>query len=153
MNTDEIFGIGLTAIDDILKVDTLALIKQKIMQISHKILDKIQSRNSGNKIIELSLKYIEENYHKDLNLDTVANSVYINSGYFCILFKKTMGTNFIDYLHKKRIEKACEILTDIHSKSYEVALKVGYSNEKYFYQIFKKHTGMTPTQYKESISM
>jgi two-component system response regulator YesN len=153
VNTDEIFGVGLTAIDDILKVDTPSQIKQKLVQISHTILGKIQNRKSSNKIIELSLKYIEENYHKDLNLDSVANSVYINSGYFCILFKKTMGTNFIEYLHKKRIEKACEILTDIHSKSYEVALKVGYSNEKYFYQIFKKHTGMTPTQYKESINI
>jgi two-component system, response regulator YesN len=56
-------------------------------------------------------------------------------------------------LNKIRIEKACEQLKDIHSKSYEVAFKVGYSNEKYFYQIFKKYTGMTPTQYRESIQV
>ncbi|QGQ94768.1 response regulator [Paenibacillus psychroresistens] len=151
MKTDDIFGQGLSSIDNILKLGTLEQIKEKIGLITHSFLEQTLNRKSSNKIIESSLKYIAENYDKDLNLDKVANSIYINPGYFCLLFKKTVGTNFIDYLNKIRIEKACEQLKDIHAKSYEVAFKVGYSNEKYFYQIFKKYTGMTPTQYRESI--
>jgi len=62
-----------------------------------------------------------------------------------------MGINFVDYQHKVRIEKACEFLKDISLKTYEVAYKVGYSDEKYFSQLFKKYTSMTPTQYKSTL--
>ena len=146
--TDEIFGQRLKLIDDILKLETLDQMKGKLLQITREISKKINSRKSSNKLIEQALKFIEENYCQELSLEKVSNSLYINPRYFCVLFRQTMGINFIDYLHKTRIEKACEFLKNDHLKAYEIAYKVGYSDDKYFSQIFKKYTGMTPTQYR-----
>lgn len=149
-NTEDIFSQGIASIDQLHHIDTLQQLKERLYHITSAILKKINTRKSGNKIIESALKYMNENYDKDLNLDIVSSTIYVNPRYFCLLFKQVMGINFIDYIHKIRIEKACEKLKQTHDKTYEVASKVGYANEKYFCQIFKKHTGMTPTQYRES---
>jgi len=68
-----------------------------------------------------------------------------------ILFKRELKINFVDYLHKIRIQKAQELLKNQNLKTYQVANMVGFSNEKYFSQLFKKYTGLTPTQYRESL--
>lgn len=86
-----------------------------------------------------------------MNLETVSSKVYITPGYLSLLFKQKLGINFIDYLHKVRIIKACELMKDLHLKTYEVAYKVGFIDEKYFSQLFKKYTSMTPTQYKSTL--
>jgi two-component system response regulator YesN len=99
----------------------------------------------------MSIKYIEDNYNKDLNLDSVAREIYITPGYLSLLFKQITGINFVDFLHKTRIKKACEYLVDFRLKTYEISLKVGYNDEKYFSQIFKKYMGVTPTQYRHNI--
>lgn len=66
-----------------------------------------------------------------------------------MLFKQSTGENFVDYVQKVRVEKACELLKDVRLKTYEVAYKVGYADDKYFCQIFKKIKGLTPGQYRE----
>lgn len=152
-DSNDIFGQGLSFIDSFLKIDTLNKMKESILEIAQKVLERINSRKNSNKIIEQSLKYIEQNYCNDLSLEKVAGSVFINPRYYCLLFKQTMGINFVDYLNKLRIENACELLKDVRLKTYEIAYKVGYSNYKYFCQIFKKYKGISPTQYRGSLTL
>ena len=152
-NSEEIFGQEFSVVDSFLKIDTLSQMKEKLVKIAMKLLEKVNSEKVSNKIIEQSLKYIENNYHRDLSLVKVANSVFISPKYYCLLFKQSMGINFVDYLNKLRIESACELLKDVRLKTYEIAYKVGYSNDKYFCQIFKKYKGISPTQYRGNIAL
>lgn len=111
------------------------------------------SRHIRNKtkniLIKTALDYIENNYSKDIDLETVAGHIYITSGYLSQLFKLETGINFLDYLNKFRIEKAKLLLGNRRFKTYEIAYKVGYSSEKYFSQMFKRYTGLSPKQFKE----
>ena len=81
----------------------------------------------------------------------LAKNIFITPGYLSLLFKQETGVNFLEYLHKYRIQKAKEYFHNKLLKNYEVSRMVGYTNEKYFSQMFKRYTGLTPTQYKESI--
>ncbi|MGB9809558.1 MAG: helix-turn-helix transcriptional regulator, partial [Caldanaerobacter sp.] len=95
--------------------------------------------------------YIHKNYNKEISLESVAKEVYVTPAYLSILFKKEMNINFVNYLHKVRVEKAKELLSNRNLKTYQVASMVGFSDEKYFSQIFKKYTGLTPSQYRDSL--
>ncbi len=119
-----------------------------------KICDFIAGLKSGSpsrKIIERVIEYVNENYYKDINLNTIADHFDKNNSYLSVLFKKETGKNFIDYLIHVRIQKAKNLLEQTGLKIPEIARKVGYPNEKYFFMAFKKVVGKSPQQYRDSI--
>lgn len=93
-------------------------------------------------------KYMQENFTKDLKAIDVANDHYITPSYFSRLFKEETGYSFSEYLNKLRIQESCLLLKNTPYKIYEIANKVGYREYKYFARVFKKYTGLTPTEYR-----
>jgi two-component system response regulator YesN len=81
----------------------------------------------------------------------VAKELNLSKHYLCSIFKKETGENMSLYINKLRIEKAKQMLLESDVKIKEIFEKVGYSNQQYFSKIFKKITGMTVIDYKESI--
>jgi two-component system, response regulator YesN len=104
------------------------------------------------KNIDKAIDYINENYYKDLNLAIVSNEVSLNYSYFSQVFKEYTGENFVNYLKKIRINKAKVLLRDSDYKIYEVAQKVGYEDSKQFAKIFRSVTGVSPIEYRDSVS-
>lgn len=95
-------------------------------------------------------QHIDEHYmDSDLSLSSVAKSVFISPTYLSMLFKKRLGITFSDYVIGLRIAKAKELLRLSNLRTYEVAARTGYSDPQYFSGCFKKHTGFTPTEYRQ----
>ena len=140
-----------TLFEELLRLDTVHQLKSRLFETIKMVSGKLDKGRNFNKIVAMAVDFINENYHRDLSLEVIARELHFSAGYIGLLFKQSMGTSFVDYLHKVRIEKACEILKDYRLKTYEVANQVGYIDEKYFCQIFKKITGMTFTQYRGSL--
>jgi two-component system response regulator YesN len=67
------------------------------------------------------------------------------------MFSRELNKNFVEYINEVRIEKAKELLRDVRYKTYEIADRVGIQDARYFSRLFKKHTGMTPTEYRDSL--
>jgi two-component system response regulator YesN len=151
-DTDKIFGPNLAILGELPRSATIHELKQKIRTCLKLILELYPSHTSQWKVVNNALKYMEENYAEDLSLESVAQKVFVSAGYLSTIFKQVLQKNFVDSLHEIRVQKAKERLRDCHAKIYEVALVVGYKDEKYFSQIFKKITGMTPNQYRDSAS-
>jgi two-component system response regulator YesN len=105
--------------------------------------------DANQSVLDKALEYIHRNYTKDLTLQAVADHVHISKNYFCILFKKYMNQNFIDYVIHLRICKAKELLRTGHLKIYEVAECSGFNDVKYFSKLFKKMTGYSPADFRE----
>lgn len=101
--------------------------------------------------IDQAVKYVRENYCKDLTMAEVANRICLNYSYFSLLFKGKTGMNFIDYLKTVRIEKAKELLKNTDYKVYEISEMVGYNNTKHFTTTFRAFTGISPKEYREKI--
>ncbi|WP_239613531.1 response regulator [Cohnella mopanensis] len=106
---------------------------------------------SGKPLIEAIHKYIDEHY-RSVSLDEISERFYLNKNYFCTLFKNTTGQSFMEYLTGIRMEHAKRLLHDSTLKTYEIANSVGYSDQRYFSQVFRKHTGIQPTQYRQAMS-
>lgn len=69
------------------------------------------------------------------------------------MFKKQTGLTIGQYLLEVRVENAKQKMRDPQLKFYQVSEMVGYEDANYFAKIFKKKTGVTPTEYKESLQM
>jgi two-component system response regulator YesN len=109
------------------------------------------SREDSNAAIKKAKEYIADNYGCDeLSLSSVAAAVNLSPTYFSSIFKKDVGTNFIDYLTQIRLDKAKELLCCTAMQVSEIAYKIGFKDYRYFSQIFKKYTGQTPREFKSS---
>jgi two-component system response regulator YesN len=95
------------------------------------------------------LKYVEENYDRDISLSEAARVALITPNYLSRIFKEEMDINFTDWLNQLRVDKAKDLLMRTNLKTYEVAEKVGYRDYKYFSGVFKKITGSPPKEFKQ----
>jgi two-component system response regulator YesN len=105
-----------------------------------------------NGIIAKVLKYINENYDKDINMNDAAKATNLSYHYFSKFFKDSTGKSFVEYLTDLRIEKSKVFLADTNNSIKEISYKIGYSDPNYYCKTFKRMTGMTPTEYRDNIS-
>jgi two-component system response regulator YesN len=68
------------------------------------------------------------------------------------MFSRQLGETMTEYLNGIRIKKACELLSDVEYKVYQIGEMVGIPDAHYFSRIFKKQMGMTPTEYRNNVS-
>lgn len=101
------------------------------------------------KPIRLAKQYITEHYSKTINLETVSSYVGLNPAYFSSVFKKATNQNFNDYVTEVRMENARLMLSHTSKDVTDIAEEVGYSDIKYFSKLFKKNTGLTPSEYRK----
>lgn len=102
-------------------------------------------------VIEKAKKYIDTNFQKGISLEEVSRKIDISPYYFSKMFKQKMGETFIEYLTKKRMSHAKELLRNPEYSIKEICMISGYSDPNYFSRIFKKYEGMTPSEYREQV--
>lgn len=102
-------------------------------------------------LVAKAIEILKSNYYKELDLKAVSDQLFISTWHLSKLLKKETGSNFIDILNEIRIDESKKLLLTPQLKIYEIAEKVGYVDVPYFTKLFKKHTGQTPMEYKNSI--
>ena len=121
---------------------------ETIQKTALDLLGLIEQRQLENPVIAFVVQYIEQHYSQEISRETLAEKAFVSPSYLSTLFRQCMGMNFSDYLNRVRIRNACEILRRETCKIYEVALSVGFNDERYFSQVFKKIEGLTPAEYR-----
>lgn len=112
------------------KIEEGGDIRSKIAPMTRKIVD-----------------YLNGHYASQITLQDVADYMGISGTHVSRLIKNDTGETFITLLNKIRIRESIRLLKTGDYKVYEIAEMVGYSNYAYFYQTFKKHTGVSPKDY------
>ncbi len=105
----------------------------------------------ANVLLSKATAYLEANYTRELSLEEVAEAIQISPFYLSKLFKKELGQNFIDYLTGIRIRSATAILGDPLKTVKDACFGVGYRDPNYFARVFKKCTGLTPSEYRAQV--
>lgn len=124
------------------------LLQEVALKIAAKV--NIFNNKSIRIILRKAIDYINAHYAEPVTLNEVAEHAFVTCFYISRMFKKELGTSFVDYLNDIRIEKAKELLKDVKYKSYEVANLVGIQDPHYFSKLFKKHSGISPSEYREN---
>lgn len=94
-----------------------------------------------------AVEIIDTEYMKPLSVSLVAERLNVSPSYLMHLIQRELRTTFNSLLTKTRIREAETLLRSGKYRVNEVAYKVGYGDEKYFTEVFKKQTGKTPSQY------
>lgn len=129
-------------------------IKKKGMNLENILAPELKYKgitiSTKNRYILQAMKYIEENYEKNISMKDVCKSLLISESYLTKLFKNHTDYSFVDYLTGYRMQKACELLNDSTLRIYAIAEAVGYRDQRYFSVLFKKYVGVTPREYREN---
>ncbi len=112
---------------------------------------KKEEKKFHSRSLTAAVKFIDSNFSdEDISLNKVADHVGVSPNHLSSTFSKELGSTFIEYLTKCRIDRAKELLTTTDLRSSEVAYEVGYKDPHYFSAAFKKACGMTPKEYRNS---
>jgi len=104
---------------------------------------------ADSKPIRKAKKYIQDYYYEALKLDDISAMLGFNTSYFSGLFKKETGENFSDYLAQVRISQAKQLLIQEDMGVSDVAAEVGYQDLKHFSKLFKRLTGLNPSEFRK----
>lgn len=102
----------------------------------------------SNPLIREVLTYICQNYYKQINLQSIANTYHLSDSYLSRLFHRHTGKSLVHLLNEQRIEAAKRLLDDPKLKIFEISDLVGIPDSTYFSRLFLKHTKMSPTEYR-----
>lgn len=117
--------------------------------LSHFLKDaRPKNASTDNRIIKV-VNFIRKNINHDIDINTMAEICCLSKAHFIRLFKSEMNITPLQYIVKKKIEKAQLLLITQDMAIKEVAYSLGYDNYSYFTKLFKKQTGLTPHDYKE----
>lgn len=151
---DELYGPNFDPVREIEKFDTLDQLQSWLEQLARQAVAFIHNHKQkvGRNFVEKARQYIEVNFRDpELNLDKVAEHVYISSCYLSRLFKEVTAYSFTEYLNRRRIKEAKHLLLSSPAKIYEIAEAVGFRDSHYFGIVFKKITGLAPSEYRDQV--
>lgn len=114
--------------------------------------EKEKLREKMEKPIAIALGFIRENYQKQISLEETAIAANVSPNYLSKLFKSETGVGFLDYLTQIRLKESERLLSETNLSIKEIAAQVGYLDEKYYSKLFKKTTGIKPSEYRRIYS-
>ncbi len=101
-------------------------------------------------IAESAVRYINEYYSSKISCEMLAARAFVSTGYFHRVFKEVTGMTPVEYIRDVRLKAAAQLLRETSCSVRCAAESAGYSDLKYFYDIFQKEFNMTPGEYKKS---
>ncbi len=125
---------------------TTAELIADICWLYEKAIDHMEHRLRNKKRLDLGvvMTYMDHHYQEPITLDNIAQKFYVSKEYLSRAFKTYSGENISDYILRKRMEKARELISEQNIAIKHVAQMMGYDDIAYFYRVFKKHFGFPP---------
>jgi len=96
------------------------------------------------------MDYIRKNAHARLTLEDIAGQVYLSKSYLSSIFKQELGMSISSFINQVRIERCKRLLRETDLPLVQIAAEYGFEDQSYFSKVFKRFTGMSPKQYRDS---
>ena len=106
------------------------------------------NQNSGKALTEAAQAYLEAHVTERFSLQEMAGALFVNGSYLLRTFKSHTGSTLLAYHNAVRCEKAKVLLLDPAKSISQAGEEVGFVSSSHFSHIFKKVTGLTPTEYR-----
>jgi len=150
-------AIKLQAVDYIEKPVVLDKIREAVGSAVSLLLEKTEAPfpeqrfiNAENKNVAAVMRYILKNLSDaNLSLKSISEFSMLTPAYVCSIFKAETGKTVNRYITDARMEKAKKLLLDKKLKIHTVAKMAGYADTKYFARLFRKNTGVKPSEFRE----
>lgn len=139
--------------DTVENAENLEELHQELLSAAGDYFEGLAERESGaeagSHMVFTIQDFIRENYQNEsLSIKSISEHVKRSAPYVCTLFKAETGLTLNQYITEYRVGRAREMLSDPRYKVVDVAVSVGYADVNYFGKIFKKVTGVSPSEYR-----
>ncbi|MFD0713114.1 helix-turn-helix domain-containing protein [Paenibacillus sp. GCM10027626] len=133
--------------------DTLFGVREWLENELHGIIHELSNRKSSSRreeIVAEIVEYAKQNLHDPmLTIEDIAEHVSLSTRHVRQLFKETFDQTLSDYILQERIAKVKELLISTDWPVTDVGMRAGFQTKSHFFTVFKKATGMTPSQYRD----
>lgn len=109
----------------------------------------LESENEENSMAKRIQAILQREFNRDITQADVAEELGMSASYFSTLFKKEFGSSFTDVINAMRIGKAVMLIKSGETDTDKIAQSCGFTNRKYFLQVFRKRTNRTVAEYME----
>lgn len=152
-------AIGLDVFDYLLKPIRMEVLEERLI----KALQKRNEMNwieayrqelsafpqpSENDTISRIRQYVEDHIHTELTREQIGRALFMNPDYIARNFRAKQGVSLNDYIRDRRISRAKKLLRETSLPLPEICAQVGYTYNSYFFNTFKKITGLSPIEYR-----
>lgn len=126
-------------------------IEQMKRLVDAKLIETAQEDRLYSEPIKEAIRYLDQHLHKPVSLRDLSLLLHMNSSYLSVLFKEQTGLTFSNYLTRKRIQRAKELLASTRLSIAEISEQVGYQTSKYFVKVFKASENTSPAKYRRQV--
>ena len=130
---------------ELLGLENVFYVYERLKEILSQLIN-FQNERRQERIRKIK-RYVENHYAEDISLGLLGDLIGVSETYMSQLFKQQFGVSFKTYLKNIRMKKAEEMLLTGNLQIQEIGEKVGYSSTPYFCLVFKRHFGLTPSEY------
>lgn len=128
------------------------ILRGQLIELLIRTMRKIQlpdSESIDNSIVQHVIKHVQKHYAEKLSLEQITQKYNFSLSHTSYIFKKETGFSFQEYVQTIRIKESCRLLINTSKLISEISYSVGYSDTKFFNEIFKRQLGLTPRQYRK----
>ena len=114
--------------------------------------DYLEQRRKSQGYTQQAKEYILSHLSENFSRQEIADHVHLSQNHLARLFRQETGSSISDFILQQRMQQAFGLLTNTSLPVGQVAEQVGYENYSYFLTLFRRVSGMTPSQYREKYS-
>lgn len=145
-NTSDLY---IQSMDKCKNIDEIRALHRDMTEYFTKFMSGLKKQSVYSKPVVLCLDYIYDQLHKVIKVDELAEAVAVNPTYLSALFKKEMGLPISEYIRRKRVEAAENMLKYSDYSLTEIGQYLAFSSYSHFADIFRKYSGFTPKEYRK----
>ena len=112
-------------------------------------MDALESGHSDP--LEKAREYVRQHVDERILLQEAAAAAGLSPSYLSALFKKEYNQNFMDFVNETKMRRACQLIREGKYRIYEISYMLSFENAYYFTRVFRRHVGMTPTEYQRRL--
>jgi len=138
------------------KTGYISILSGYMRVLFSKLLRRLKGNDSENvkymtNITPDVMEYIDNHCYEKISLSQIAQKCFYTPSYFSHAFKKYCGKSLSEYVKKKRITYAMELLDTTDYTVSQISEMVGYNDKTFFYKVFKEAVGKSPKEYRNSL--
>ena len=134
--------------DRMTQIEEITLLTEEMIRFYTLEVAALDKQKTFSRNITRALDYIYNHLHEPITIENIADHLHLSRGYFSSLFKQEMGIGAAEYIMKKRMEASRNMLRYSDMSFSEISQLLAFRSQSHFIQVFKKHEGMTPREYR-----
>lgn len=114
----------------------------------YRLISADSNERTANSAVVRAIDYINANYTSPITMEQLCAEAGVSKQHLCRLFQTALSARPMEYIAKRRIQAAKELLSDTDRSIEDIALETGFCTGSYFTKLFGRYEGMTPSQFR-----